>query len=195
MNANIIITWAVGHLIGICLPEEQNETWGGNWSRDKLPMIPQIFRYKPLKDTYKQFRIVKSLYTRKDIEAIYYAGDSGREGIYIQALIRNQIFKSAPKGIDEKVIWIDSGYARAVSDWLIGMNFTEAFTLTSGKLINTGRVMTPTLAMIVQRQQEIDGFTKIYYYGIKADNFSSWKAVNGSKFFESDLLYNDTGFI
>lgn len=220
MKTNVIITWAVGHLISICTPEEQNEEWGGKWSRDKLPMIPQTFKYKPLKDTYKQFKIVRSLYTRKDIDCIYYAGDSGREGIYIQALIRNQIFKTAPKGIDERVIWIDSyteasilngiktaksysdyqpmidsGYARAISDWLIGMNFTEGFTLTSGTLVNVGRVMTPTLAMIVQRQQEIDSFTKTYSYGVKADNFSSWKAVKGSKFFESDLLYNDTGFM
>ena len=174
MKTNVIITWAVGHLIGICSPEEQNEEWGGRWSKDKLPMIPQTFKYKPQEDTYKQFKIVKSLYTRKDIDCIYYAGDSGREGIYIQALIRNQIFRTAPK-FDEKVVWIDSftepaildgiknakpyasyqpmidsGYARAISDWLIGMNFTEGFTLTSGTLVNVGRVMTPTLLLYNQ---------------------------------------------
>lgn len=219
LNTNVIITWAVGHLIAICSPEEHNEEWGGRWSKDKLPMIPQTFKYKPQQSTYKQFKIVKSLYTRKDIERIYYAGDSGREGIYIQALIRNQIFKTAPK-FDERVVWIDSyteqsilngiktaklysdyqpmidsGYARAISDWLIGMNFTEGFTLTSGKLINTGRVMTPTLAMVVNRQEEIDNFTKTFYYGVKADNFASWKAVKGSKHYESDDLYNETGFL
>ncbi len=219
MNTNVIITWAVGHLIAICSPEEQNEAWGGRWSKDKLPMIPQTFKYKPQEATYKQFKIVKSLYTRKDIDCIYYAGDSGREGIYIQALIRNQIFKTSPR-FEEKVVWIDSytedsilkgiktakpyseyqpmidsGYARAIADWLIGMNFTEGFTLTSGTLVNAGRVMTPTLAMVVDRQKEIDGFTKTYYYGIKADSFSTWKAVKGSRFFESDLLYSDTGFL
>ena len=72
-----------------------------------MPMIPKQFKYEPQKSTYKQFKIVKSLYTRKDVERIYYAGDSGREGIYIQALIRNQIFRTAPK-IDERVVWIDS---------------------------------------------------------------------------------------
>ena len=219
LNKDVIITWAVGHLIGICSPEDQNPDWGGRWSADKLPMIPKQFKYEPQKATYKQFKIVKSLYTRKDIEAIYYAGDSGREGIYIQALIRNQIFKTAPK-IDERVVWIDSyteesilngiktakpysdyqnmidsGYARAKADWLIGMNFTEGFTLTSGKLINTGRVVTPTLAMIVNRQNEIDNFTKTFFYGIKADDSIQWKAVKGSRFFESDLLYNETGFL
>jgi DNA topoisomerase-3 len=181
-------------------------------------MLPDAFKYEPQTSTKKQFGIVKSVYTRKDIDCIYYAGDSGREGIYIQALIRNQIFKKAPN-FDEKVVWIDSfteeailegirtakpysayqnmidsGYGRAISDWLIGMNFTEGFTLTSGKLMNTGRVMTPTLAMVVQRQYEIDNFTKTYYYGVKADSFATWKAVKGSAFFESDRLYSDTGF-
>ncbi len=219
LNKDVIITWAVGHLIAISAPEVQNEKWAGKWSKSNLPMIPDTFKYEPQKATFKQFKVVKSLYTRKDIEAIYYAGDSGREGIYIQALIRNQIFKSAPK-ITEKVVWIDSyteesilngiktakpyssyqpmvdsGYARAISDWLIGMNFTEAFTLTSGKLINTGRVMTPTLAMIVNRQKEIDEFIKTDYFGIKANENIYWKAVKGSRFFESDVLYNENGFL
>lgn len=218
MKSNVIITWAIGHLIAISPPDVQNEKWAGRWSKEKLPMIPTNFKYEPQKNTYNQFKIVKSLYTRKDIKAIYYAGDSGREGIYIQALIRNQIFKTAPK-LEERVVWIDSftedailkgikeakpyneyqpiidsGYARAMSDWLIGMNFTEAFTLTSGKLINTGRVMTPTLAMIVNRQKEIDNFEKTYFYGIKTDN-SFWKSVEGSAYFDSNLLYNENGFL
>lgn len=219
LKKDMIITWAVGHLIAISSPEVQNPEWAGRWCKENLPMIPKQFKYEPQKSTYKQFKIVKSLYTRKDIERIYYAGDSGREGIYIQALIRNQIFKTAPK-IDERVVWIDSyteesilngirdaksyaeyqpmidsGYARAISDWLIGMNFTEGFTLTSGKLMNCGRVMTPTLAMIVNRQKEIDDFTKTYYYGVKADKFASWKAVKESRFYESDDLYNENGFL
>ncbi len=218
MKTNVIITWAVGHLIEICKPEEQNKAWAGRWNKENLPMIPQAFKYKPQENTAEQFRIVKSLYTRKDIDCIYYAGDSGREGIYIQALIRNQIFKTAPK-FSEKVVWIDSfteqaildgiktakpytayqpmidsGYARAISDWLIGMNFTESFTLTSGTLINVGRVMTPTLAMVVNRQEEIDKFVKTDYYGVKADKFASWKAVEGSRYHETPLLYNETGF-
>ena len=219
LNKDVIITWAVGHLIAISAPEVQNEKWAGKWSKSNLPMIPDTFKYEPQKATFKQFKIVKSLYTRKDIGAIYYAGDSGREGIYIQALIRNQIFKTTPK-LEEKVVWIDSyteesilngiktakpyssyqpmidsGYARAISDWLIGMNFTEAFTLTSGKLLNTGRVMTPTLAMIVNRQNEIDNFVKTDYFGIKANENIYWKAVKDSRFFESDVLYNENGFL
>ena len=221
MNDNVIITWAVGHLIGICSPEEHNEDWK-SWKKESLPMIPHPFKYKPQGSTYDQFKVVKSVYTRSDIDCIYYAGDSGREGIYIQALIRNQIFKTAPK-FTEKVVWIDSfteeailegirtakpysnyipmidsGYARAIDDWLIGMNLSRAFTITSGGYGNTvpvGRVMTPTLAMVVNRQEEIDNFVKTSYYGVKADDFATWKAVEGTRFFESDDLYNENGFL
>lgn len=219
LGKDVIITWAVGHLIAICAPEKQNEAWSGGWKKENLPMIPDRFKYAPLANTFSQYKVVKSLYTRTDIDCIYYAGDSGREGIYIQALIRNQIFKTAPK-VDERVVWIDSfteeailngiraakpykeyqsmidsGYMRAISDWLIGMNFTEAFSLTSGVTINVGRVMTPTLAMVVKRQEEIDHFTKTPYFGIKADSFANWKATKGSRFFESDDLYNESGFL
>lgn len=220
LGTNVVITWAVGHLIAICSPDKQNEEWS-SWKKENLPMIPKQFKYEPQKSTFDQFKVVKSIYTRPDIDCIYYAGDSGREGIYIQALIRNQIFKSKPK-FDEKVVWIDSfteeailngiktakpyatyqpmidsGYARAIADWLIGMNLTEAFTLTSGGYKNTirvGRVMTPTLAMIVNRQKEIDNFVRTPYFGVKADDFASWKSVEGSPLFESDLLYNESGF-
>lgn len=219
MNANVIITWAVGHLIELCSPQEHNEAWGGAWKKENLPMIPETFQYKAGQRTASQFKVVKSLYTRKDIECIYYAGDSGREGIYIQALIRNQIFKKAP-AFSEKVVWIDSfteqaildgihnakpystyqsmidsGYARAISDWLIGMNFTEAFSISARVLIKVGRVMTPTLAMVVRRQEEIDNFKKTDYYGLKADDFASWKADKKSRFYDSPLLYNETGFL
>jgi DNA topoisomerase-3 len=220
LNKDVIITWAVGHLIEICSPEEHNENWK-KWSREYLPMIPSTFKYKPSSDTYKQFKVVKDQYTRPDIDCIYYAGDSGREGIYIQALIRNQIFKKAP-AFDEKVVWIDSyteesilngiknakpysayqpmidsGYSRAKADWLIGMNLSRAFSLTSGGYknnISVGRVMTPTLALIVDRQREIDAFVKTDYYGIKT-NFASWKADKQSRFYGSPLLYNENGFL
>lgn len=232
MNANVIITWALGHLVSICSPEEHNEEWK-SWDKKYLPMIPSPFKYKPThnkdpkRDTLPQFKVVQSIYTRKDIDTIYYAGDSGREGIYIQALIRNQIFKTTPQ-LTEKVVWIDSfteeailkgiqsakpysdyipmiesGYARAADDWLVGMNLSRAFTITSGgynNLIAIGRVMTPTLAMVVKRQHEIDSFVKTNYFGIKAkdssgNDFASWKADKNSRFFESDLLYNENGFL
>lgn len=224
LGKDVIITWAVGHLISICSPEEHDEKWGAKWKDIPLPIIPSKFQYKPIPSVYDQFKVVKSIYTRNDIEAIYYAGDSGREGIYIQALIRNKIFGGRDPKFDEKVVWIDSftdkeikrgireakpyhdydnmiqsGYARAISDWLIGMNFTIGFTVAcKGSTINTGRVMTPTLAMVVNRQNEIDNFVKTDYYGIAArlsDRDVNWKAVKESRFFEADELYNENGFL
>lgn len=234
LNKDIRITWAVGHLIAICEPGKQNEAWGSkNWRDNKknLPMIPEVWKYAPQGATYDQYKVVKDIYTRKDTDAIYYAGDSGREGIYIQALIRNQIFKSAPK-FPEKVVWIDSfteeailggirdakpyseyknmvnsGYARAKADWLIGMNLTQAFSITSGYM-PVGRVMTPTLALIVKRQREIDNFKEEDFYGVNALIGSSagddesqddetavkWKSDSSSEYYESPLLFNEGGF-
>lgn len=234
LGKDIQITWAVGHLITLGNVDEQREGKKitdkdfkpARWSKDTLPIIPQSYVYKENPTTYKQFNVVKKLYKAKDVDTIYYAGDSGREGIYIQALIRNQIFNkkfddlTTPSNVkNEKVVWIDSqtdetiingiktakpysaykdmiasGYKRAIADWLIGMNFTQVFTLTSGGLIIVGRVMTPTLAMIVKRQKEIDEFVKTDYYGIKSGN-AKWRAVEGSRFFDSPALYNDTGFL
>ena len=68
---------------------------------------------------------------------------------------------------------INSGYARAISDWLIGMHLTEAFSISSRVLIKVGRVMTPTLAMVVKRQEEIDNFQKTDYFGVRADDFAN----------------------
>lgn len=230
LGKDVVITWAVGHLISLACVEEQMEGRimkakelkenKKRWSKSNLPILPSNWLYKINSATYDQFQVVKKIYTRKDIEAIYYAGDSGREGIYIQALIRNQIFSKKPN-FDEKVVWIDSftkeailkgikeakdysyyqpmidsGYERAISDWLIGMNLTQAFTLTSGSLVKVGRVMTPTLALIVKRQKEIDDFTPTNYYGINApintDLLPKWKNKDASR---EDKLYNENGFL
>lgn len=229
LGKNVIITWAVGHLVGLSAPSSQNPEWE-KWNKANLPMIPNQFKYEPQKDTYKQFKIVKDIYKDKDTDAIYYAGDSGREGIYIQALIRNMVFgdgtienAKVPSRIDEKVVWIDSyteesilngiknaksyshyqpmidsGYERARRDWLIGMNFTQAFTLSCGgykNVLNVGRVKTPTLSMVVDRQKEIDDFKKTDYFGIKTNDGITWKADKNSRYYDSPLLYNDNGFL
>lgn len=228
LKKDVKVTWAVGHLIGIGSVDEQRAgkrlpkgTKPAPWRKDNLPILPNDWVYTENGNTYAQYQVVKSIYTDKNLDAIYYAGDSGREGIYIQALIRNQIFKGKDPKCDERVVWIDSqteesilngiktakpyshylpmiesGYQRGRTDWLIGMNFTEAFTLTSGGLMNVGRVMTPTLAMVVERQKEIDNFVEQDYYGIKNSvNKAIWKATEKSKYYNSDKLFNDTGFI
>lgn len=232
LKKEVQITWAVGHLISLASVPEQKAgrllsataKKEYHWGFNNLPAIPDNYLYLVNAQTKDQYNVIKSLYTAKDIDTIYYAGDSGREGIYIQALIRNQIFKGKAPKCDEKVVWIDSytkdsilsgirnakpyytyqnmidsGYERAISDWLIGMNFTEGLTCAANGLVVVGRVMTPTLAMIVQRQKEIDEFVPTNYYGINAkpENYKfvpKWKAVEGSVMSNSPLLYNESGF-
>lgn len=233
LNKDVQITWAVGHLINLASVPEQKAGRLLNaaakkeyhWGFDNLPALFDNYIYQVSYATKDQFNVIKSLYTAKDVDAIYYAGDSGREGIYIQALIRNQIFKGAdPRGIDERVVWIDSqteeailngirdakpyhsydnliasGYARAIDDFSIGMNFTEGLTVKAKNKVIAGRVMSPTLAMVVNRQKEIDDFVVTDYYGINANpegyTFTpKWKAVPGSAMYDSALLYNETGF-
>lgn len=228
LKRDVVVTWAVGHLVAIASPEDQNSEWK-SWNLSNLPMIPKNWKYGLNKDTYKQFQVIKGIYKDSDCDAIYYAGDSGREGIYIQALIRNSVFGNGtvekakvPSSIEERVVWIDSytkdailkgvreakpynsyknmiasAYKRAESDWLIGMNYTRAYTKVNGGYntpIKVGRVMTPTLNLVVERQKEIDAFVKTDYYGIKT-NFASWKADKNSRYYESPLLYNENGFL
>lgn len=223
LKKDVLITWAFGHLIQLCEPAKQDGRWE-KWDTKNLPMIPVEYRYEPIPDSAKQYSVIRDLYRRPDVEAIYYAGDSGREGIYIQALIRNQVFgkAGAPKQVDERVVWIDSfteesilkgireakpynaylpmiesGYVRAIADWLIGMNVTQALTLAcrSRTVIRTGRVMTPTLAMVVRRQKEFDAFSVTPFYGVAAGDGIYWKAVNPSRFENSGKLYNENGFL
>ena len=232
LGKDVKITWAVGHLIRIATPPEQRAgrvlsaeaMKQQRWKKEDLPILPEKYLYLPISNVRQQFDIIKSIYTSSDTEAIYYAGDSGQEGIYIQALIRNQIFGgNDPKNVDEKVVWIDSftdeeiirgiqnakpyhaydnmiaaGYARGIKDWTIGMNFSEGISLKCGSTIAVGRVMSPTQAMVVERQKEIDNFVATDYFGINAtfNNFvAKWKAIDGSKYIDSPLLYNDSGFL
>lgn len=233
LDKEVQVTWAVGHLISLASVPEQlagkalspTAKKEYHWNLNNLPIFPDKYLYLVNYTTKDQYNVIKSLYTAKDVDAIYYAGDSSREGIYIQALIRNQIFGGKTPNFDEKVVWIDSqteeeilrgireakpyssyknkidsGYARAIDDFLIGMNGSEGLTVASKNLIVTGRVMTPTLNMVVERQKEIDNFVPTDYYGINANpngyNFvPKWKAVKGSAMYESDLLYNETGFL
>lgn len=232
LGKDVKITWAVGHLIRIATPAEQRAGRAlslealkqQRWKKDDLPILPQKYLYLPIANVRQQFEIIKGIYESPTTDAIYYAGDSGQEGIYIQALIRNQIFGGKdPKGIDEKVVWIDSctdeeilrgintakpyhayddmiaaGYARGIKDYTIGMNFSEGISLKSGSTISVGRVMSPTLAIIVERQREIDNFVATDYYGINAvfNGFTAkWKVADGSKYVDSPLLYNDSGFL
>ena len=100
-----IITWCVGHLVTMSYPEKYDEKLK-KWSLDTLPFLPEDYLYEVIPKVAKQFNVIKKLYHRDDVARIYYAGDSGREGAYIQALVRQEA--GVRSGIEERVVWIDS---------------------------------------------------------------------------------------
>ena len=235
-NDEWVITWAVGHLITLCDPVSYNSDYK-RWDLSLLPIIPEKYKYAVIGASAKQYKIVAEQLTRADVSVIYDAGDSGREGEYIQRLIYNQCGVEGKKKILR--IWIDSqtdaeilrgikdakdesvynnlsdaGYARAKSDWLIGINFTRGLTkkfsyelnkrlgITDFKKfakLNVGRVMTCVLGIVVDRENEINNFVPVDFYRIDAvhntEKFTShWKSVEGTPHFGSIDLYSETGF-
>ncbi len=222
-NDKYIITWCVGHLVTMSLPGTYGDEWK-KWSLEALPFIPARFLYEIIPDVKKQFNVIKKIYNRKDVDTIYYAGDPAREGVYIQMLVRQEAGLSS--GITEKVVWIDSqteeeikrgikeakplsnykniseaGYARAIEDYLIGMNYSRALSKKYGEKISVGRVMTCVLGMIVKREREIRNFKVTDFYKISALGESNhpfkakWSVTKESAFYNSPLLYNSEGFL
>lgn len=229
-NDSYIITWCVGHLVTMSYPEKYDPKLK-KWDLNTLPFLPEKYKYEVIESVAKQFKIVETQLNRKDVDVIYNAGDSGREGEYIQRLVYNMAGYN--KNAKMKRVWIDSqtdeairegirnakdaseydslcdsAYMRAIEDYAIGINFSRALSCKFGnkfrqmtkseknKAISVGRVMTCVLGMIVEREMQIKKFTPTPFYGIEADcGFScKWKAVEGTSFYESPLLYNDTGF-
>lgn len=197
-NANTIITWAVGHLVELCEPDAYDPALK-KWRMDLLPMIPEKFRYRPIKQTYQQFKTIKSLLKSPDIGRVIIATDAGREGEVIartillesgftdksrivrfwtsQALVpevvRNTMKQLSPI-TDYDRLW-RAGYYRQVADWLVGMNCTRMVTLRlGGDLFSVGRVQTAVLAFIVDRKKERDHFVPETYWLIKG-HFSNEK--------------------
>ena len=229
-----IITWCVGHLVTMSYPEKYDENLK-KWSLKTLPFLPTDYKYEIIPNVQKQFEIIKEILQRDDITEIYNAGDSGREGEYIQRLVF-MMAKPNPKA-KMKRIWIDSqteeeikrgiaeakdmsyynslsdsAFLRAKEDYLIGINFSRLLSIIFGNriakdlneehvAISVGRVMTCVLGMVVSREREIRNFQKVKYYkvvgkfGTDESNFDAeWKVNEKSKYYNSPVLYNDTGF-
>ena len=229
-----LITWCVGHLVTMSYPEKYDEKLK-QWRLDTLPFMPKEYKYEIIERVQNQFNVVQTLLQREDVTEIYNAGDSGREGEYIQRLVF-MMAKPNPKA-EIKRVWIDSqteeeilrgikeakpeaeydsisdsAYLRAKEDYLIGINFSRLLSIIYGNrlakslnqdyfAISVGRVMTCVLGMIVTREREIRNFVKTKYYkiigtfGTKKGSFTAeWKVNEKSKLFESNLLYNESGF-
>lgn len=188
-DARHVVTWAVGHLVNIAEPEEQDPAWGGRWSQAQLPMIPARFRLAVLPSSRRQFDVVKGLLTARDVGQVINATDAGREGELIFRRIAlmagcdkpvrrlwandmtEQGLKRALAGTvpdEEKRNLGLAAFARAEADWLVGMNFSRLFTLKDGSLITVGRVQTPVLKLLADRRREIENFTTADYWSVQA---------------------------
>lgn len=181
------VSWCVGHLIQMANPDSYDEKYG-KWNMADLPIIPKDYKYEVAKSTKKQFNILKKLMNDKEIDTVINACDAGREGESIFRLVYNKV--NCKKKM--KRLWISSmedsaikdgfdhlkdgkGYdnlfesaqARAIADWLVGMNISRLYSCLYKQNYSVGRVQTPTLAMIVKRNDEIANFKKEKYYTVE----------------------------
>ncbi|HGQ0871295.1 TPA: DNA topoisomerase 3 [Streptococcus pneumoniae] len=188
------VSWCVGHLIRMANPDSYDEKYA-KWNIEDLPIIPSAYKYEVSKSTKKQFSILKKLLNDKEVENVVNACDAGREGESIFRLVYNQA--NCKKKM--KRLWIssmedsaikdgfnnlkdgsyyddlfESAKARAVADWLVGMNISRLYSCLYKQNYSVGRVQTPTLAMIVNRDDEIRNFKKEKYYAVdlSLDGFS-----------------------
>ncbi len=188
IGESYIVSWAIGHLISLCDAEEYDSKYK-KWKMDTLPIIPEKIKLKPIKQTVSQYKILKNLMNSKDIDSLICATDSGREG----ELIFRYIYDYAKCKKPFQRLWISSmtdeaikdGFAnlkdgkdydnlyasakcRSEADWIVGINASRAYTLQYNTLLSIGRVQTPTLAIMVQRQKEIDAFVSKPYWEVEA---------------------------
>ncbi len=183
-----IVTWALGHLVTLADPEEYSEKYK-TWSMEDLPMLPDEMKLVIIRQTGKQYNSVKSQLHRKEVNEIIIATDAGREG----ELVARWIIQKANVKKPIKRLWISSvtdkaikdgfnnlkdgktyenlyeaAQGRAEADWVVGINATRALTVKYNAQLSCGRVQTPTLVLIAQREEEIKNFKPRDYYGIVA---------------------------
>ena len=179
-----IVSWCVGHLIQMASPSAYDEKYS-KWKLEDLPIIPKQYKYEVVKATRGQFNTLKNLMNSKEIETVINACDAGREGelifrlVYEQAGCKKNIkrlwissmedvaikegFKQLKEGKEYEALY-KSALARSKADWLVGMNMSRLYSLIYNQNYSVGRVQTPTLFMIVKRDDEITAFKKEKYY-------------------------------
>ncbi len=180
------VSWCVGHLVQMSNPDKYDEKYA-KWNLRDLPIIPSEYKYEVAKSTKKQFTILKKLMNEKEIDTIINACDAGREGesifrlvyqmtgskkkmkrLWISSMEDNAIrdgFKSLKDGSVYDNLF-ESAKARAIADWLVGMNISRLYSCLYKQNYSVGRVQTPTLAMIVNKDEEISNFKKEKYFTV-----------------------------
>ena len=199
-----VVTWALGHLVTLQTPDKYKEF--SNVSLENLPMIPKYMKTEIIKKTFKQYKIIETAVNRKDVNEVIIATDAGREG----ELVARYILEKANCKKKVKRLWISSvtdkaikdgfknlkagddylglyysGVARANADWLVGINASRALTLKYNASLNCGRVQTPTLQMVFEREEKIKSFVPREYYTFEA-------VVDGIRFNCGESEYNFT---
>ena len=185
-----LVSWCVGHLVELA-PADAYDPRYSKWAYDDLPIVPQPWQFQVLPDTRKQFNILRQLMSRDDVDTVICATDAGREGELIFRLTYDLCQCTKPV----KRLWISSmeesairkgfdnlvdgqkynnlyaaALCRAKADWLIGINGTRLFTtLYKGKTLNVGRVLTPTLTLLAEREAAIEHFKKEKFYTVELD--------------------------
>lgn len=182
-----LVSWCVGHLVELAEPRVYDSRYE-KWSRNDLPILPEHWQYRVTAATKKQFGILKTLMRRDDVESLVNCCDAGREGELIFRLVYHQCGCKKPF----ERLWISSmedaaikeGFAklrpgteydalyeaalcRERADWMVGINATRLFSCLYGQTLNVGRVMTPTLAMVVLREAAIRGFVPEPFYTVQ----------------------------
>ena len=181
------VSWCVGHLIQMANPDAYDEKYA-KWNIEDLPIILSEYKYEVAKSTKKQFTILKKLMNDKDIDTVINACDAGREGesifrlVYSEAKCKKKMqrlwissmedgaikegFENLKDGKDYDNLF-ESALSRAIADWLVGMNISRLYSCLYKQNYSVGRVQTPTLAMIVKRDDEINNFKKEKYYTVE----------------------------
>lgn len=194
-----IVSWCVGHLITLANPEKYNEKYN-SWNIEDLPILPNNFKTEIIKDTSGQYKILKELILSSEVTELICATDAGREGELIFRLVYEETGCKKPF----KRLWINSMEDEAIrkgfnnlkdgkefdnlyksarsrqrADWLSGINLTRLYTKLYGDMFSVGRVQTPTVNLVVKRQEEIDNFKPKTYYRLVADlgEFEAYKKV------------------
>lgn len=182
-----LVSWCVGHLVELAQPEAYGETYA-KWRLEDLPILPEEWRYQVSPSTKKQFQVLKELMSREDVASIVEATDAGREGELIFRLVYHQCkckkpferlwissmedaairegFASLRPGTEYDALY-EAALCRERADWIVGINATRLFSCKYGPTLNVGRVMTPTLAMVCDREAAISGFQSEPFYTVQ----------------------------
>ena len=188
-----IVTWCIGHLISLAVPEDYCDSWA-KWDLKTLPMIPDQWKLNIIPGTQKQFKVVKELLNKQEVDEVICATDAGREGelifrlVYAEAKCSKPVKRLWVSSLEDKAIkeglenlrdgsefesLYQSAMARAKADWLVGMNYTRLYTVGYSEKLTIGRVQTPTVSMVVERDNAIKNFVKSKYYEVEVQTIKN----------------------